>query len=88
MKAPSAKDQAVGVNDHGPHETNYEEELIQSIHSMSILAITKLEIMQHAVARSPKVCISAHGIQIPSLLDLGSDVDTAQAVMFRKTSSA
>ena len=64
----------MGVSDHGPHETNYEEELIWSIHSASISAITKLEIMQHAVARSPKVCISAHAIQIPSLLDSGSDV--------------
>ena len=30
--------------------------------------------MQHAVAKSPKVFISAPGIQIPSLLDLGSEV--------------
>ena len=30
--------------------------------------------MQHAVAKCPKVCISAHGIQIPSLLDSGSEV--------------
>ena len=74
----------MGVNDHGPHETNYEEELIQSIHSTSILAITKLEIMQCAVARSPKVCISAHGIQIPSLLDLGSDVMLLRQSYFEK----
>ena len=64
----------MGVSDHGPHDTNYEKELIQLIHSASISEVTKLEIMQRAVARSPKVCISAHGIQIPSLLDLGSDV--------------
>ena len=64
----------MGVSDHGPHELNYEEELIRLIHSTSILAVTKLEIMQCAVARSPKACIIAHGIQIPSLLDLGSDV--------------
>ena len=30
--------------------------------------------MQCAVAKSPKVSISAHGIQIPSLLDSGSEV--------------
>ena len=64
----------MGVSDHGPHETNYEEELVQLTNSASILAIAKLEIMQCAVARSPKVCISAHGIQIPALLDSGSDV--------------
>ena len=30
--------------------------------------------MQCAVAKCPKVCTSAHGIQIPSLLDSGSEV--------------
>ena len=30
--------------------------------------------MQCAVAKSPKVSISAYGIQIPSLLDSGSEV--------------
>ena len=82
LKAPSAKDQAAGDNDHGPHNTDYEKELIWSIHSSSILAGTKLEIMQHAVARSPKVCISAHGIQIPSLLDSGSDVTLLRQAYF------
>ena len=58
--------------------------MIQSIHSTSILAVTKLEIMQCAVARSPKVCISAHGIQIPSLLDSGSDVMLLRQSYFEK----
>ena len=40
--------------------------------------------MQCAVARSPKVCISAHGIQIPSLLDLGSDVTLLRQAYFEK----
>ena len=40
--------------------------------------------MQRAVARSPKVCISAHGIQIPSLLDLGSDVTLLRQAYFEK----
>ena len=74
----------MGVSDHGPHNTDYETELIQSIHSSSILAGTKLEIMQCAVARSPKVCISAHGIQIPSLLDSGSDVMLLRQAYFEK----
>ena len=64
----------MGVNESGSHKLTYEKELIQSIHNASILATTKLEIMQHAVAKSPKMSISAHGIQIPSLLDLGSEV--------------
>ena len=87
LKAPSAKGQAVGVNDHSPHNTDYETELIRSIHSSSILAGTKLEIMQCAVARSPKVCISAHGIQIPPLLDLGSDVMLLRQAYFEKNIS-
>ena len=40
--------------------------------------------MQWAVARSPKVCISAHGIQIPSLLDLGSDMTQLRQAYFEK----
>ena len=40
--------------------------------------------MQCAVARSPKVCISAHGIQIPSLLDVGSDVMLLRQAYFEK----
>ena len=40
--------------------------------------------MQRAVARSPKVCISAHGIQIPSLLDSGSDVMLLRQAYFEK----
>ena len=40
--------------------------------------------MQHAVERSLKVCISAHGIQIPSLLDSGSDVTLLRQSYFEK----
>ena len=83
MKTPSAKDQAAGGNDHGPH-IDYETDLIRHINSASILAETKLEIMQRAIARSPKVCINAHGIQIPSLLDSGSDVTLLRQAYFEK----
>ena len=38
----------MGGNDHGPHNIDYETDLIRYIHSSSILAGTKLEIMQHA----------------------------------------
>ena len=62
------------MNKSSPHKHYCEEDLIQSIHNASILAATKLEIMQSAVAKSPKVSISAYGIQIPSLLDSGSEV--------------
>ena len=48
--------------------------MIFQLENASNLAETKIEIMQHAVAKCPKVCISAHGIQIPSLLDSSSEV--------------
>ena len=74
LKAPSAKDQAAVVNKSGPHKYSYEEDLIWLIHSASILAATKLEIMQCAVAKIPKVSINVYGIQTPSSLDSGSAV--------------
>ena len=68
-----ATDQSKGEIVSGPH--GYEESsLIVQLRNTSILAETKMEIMQCAVAKCPKVCISAHGIQIPSLLDSSSEV--------------
>ena len=66
-------DQPKGESESGPHHTN-EKSLIIQLQNASILAETKMEIMQHAVAKCPKVCISAHGIQIPSVFDSGSEV--------------
>ena len=57
----------------GPH--GYEEKCLRiQLRNTSILAETKMEIMQHGVAKCPKVGISGLGIQIPSLLDSGSEV--------------
>ena len=67
-------DQPKGESVSGPHHTNEEKSLIVQLRNASILAETKMEIMQCAIAKCPKVCISAHGIQIPSLLDSGSEV--------------
>ena len=64
----------MGDNKSGPHKYTYEEDLIQLIHNASILAATELKIMQHAIAKSPKVSTSAYGIQIPSLLGSGIEV--------------
>ena len=67
----------------GPHD--YEENsLIIQLRNTSILAETKIEIMQCAVAKCPKVCINAHGIQIPSLLDSGSEVTLLQQSYFEQ----
>ena len=66
-------DQSKGEIVSGPHK--YEEECLKiQLRNTSISAETKMEIMQRAVAKCPKVCISAHGIQIPSLLDSGIEV--------------
>ena len=68
-----AMDQPKGEIVSGPHA--YEENCLSiQLRNTSISAEMKMEIMQHAVAKCPKVCISAHGIQIPSLLDSGSEV--------------
>ena len=67
-------DQSKGENVSGPHH-DYEENCLKiQLRNTSISAKTKMEIMQRAVAKCPKVCISTHGIQIPSLLDSGSEV--------------
>ena len=80
-------DQTKGENKSGPHtdyEGNNEKELICQINNASILAETKMKIMQWAIAKCPKVCISAHGIQMPSLLDSSSKVTLFQQSYFNK----
>ena len=67
-------DQPKGEKESDPHPDNEEKDLIFQLKMIPILAETKIAIMQLAVAKYPKVCISAHGIQIPSLLDFRSEV--------------
>ena len=50
------------------------ENVLRSISSQGILAQDKVEIMQQAVAKCPKISISSKGLQIPPLLDSGSKV--------------
>ena len=67
-------DQSKGENVSGPHH-DYEESCLKiQLRNTSILAKTRMEIMQCAVAKCPKVCTSTHGIQMPSLLDSSSEV--------------
>ena len=75
-------DQPKGEIESGPHPDNEEKALILQLKNASILAETKIKIMQCAVAKCLKVCISAHGIQIPSLLDSGSEVTLPQQLYF------
>ena len=74
--------QPKGESKSGPYLTNEEESLNVQLKNASNLAETKMEIMQCEVANCPKVCISAHGIQILSLLDSGSEVTLLQQSYF------
>ena len=74
-------DQPKGEIESGPHPDN-EKALIFQLKNASISTETKIEIMQCAVAKCPKVCISAHEIQIPSLLDSGSEVTLLQQLYY------
>ena len=49
------------------------ENVLRPISSQGISAQDKVEIMQQAVAKCPKISISSMGVQIPSLLDSGSN---------------
>ena len=68
----------------GPQTDHEENDLIYQLNNASILAETKIEIVQHAVAKCPKVYISAHGIQISSLLDSGIKVTLLWQSNFNK----
>ena len=69
-----SKDQGRGGAYSGPKDIDIIENVLRSIPSQGILAQEKIEIMQKAVAKSPKISISSMGVQIPSLLDSGSKV--------------
>ena len=75
-------DQPKGESGSGPHLTNEEKSLIFQLENASISAETKIEIIQCAVAKYPKVCISAHRFQIPSLLDSSSEVTLLRQLYF------
>ena len=51
-------DQTKGEKKCGPYTNDEEKDLICWLNNASILAETKIEIMQHAFAKCPKVCIS------------------------------
>ena len=82
LRPPLVTDQPKGVYVSGPHDDHEEDSLIIQLRNTSILAKTKIEIMQCAVAKCPKVSISAHGIQIPSLLDSSREVTLLQQSYF------
>ena len=79
-----SKDQIKGGTNSGPKVTNPMENVLWSISSHVILAQDKIEIMQQAVAKCPKISISSMGIQIPSLLDSGSKVSLIHYSHFKE----
>ena len=84
LRPPLVMDQTKGEKRSGPQTNHEEKDLIYQINNTSILTETKIEIMQHAVDKCPKVCISAHGIQIPSLFDSSSKVTLLWQSYFNK----
>ena len=57
---------------------------MRSISGQGISAQDKIEIMQKAVAKCPKVSISSMGVQIPSFLDSGSEVSLIHNSHFKE----
>ena len=60
------------------------ENVLRSLSSQGILAQDKIEIIQQAVAKCPKISISSMGVQIPSLLDSGSKVSLIHYSHFKE----
>ena len=58
--------------------------IMRSISSQGILAKDKMEIMQQAVAKCPKISVASMGVQIPSLLDSGSEVSLIRHSYFKE----
>ena len=59
-------DQGKGGTNSGPQDKDFMVNVLRSISSQGILAQDKVEIMQHAVAKCPKISIASMGVQIPS----------------------
>ena len=58
--------------------------VLRSISNQVILVQDKVEIMQQAVAKYPKINIASMGVQIPSLLDSGSEVSLIRYSYFKE----
>ena len=58
--------------------------IMRSISSQGILANDKMEIVQQAVARCPKISLVSMGVQIPSLLNSGSKVSLIRHSYFKE----
>ena len=79
-----SKDQAGGGTNSGPKDIDIIGNVLRSISSQGFSAQDRIEIMQQAVAKSPKISISSMGVQIPSLLDSGSEVSLIHYSHFKE----
>ena len=79
-----SKAQDKGGTNSVPKDTDIIGNVLRSISSQGISAQDKIEIMQQAVAKCPKVSISSMGVQIPSLLDSGSEVSLIHYSHFKE----
>ena len=77
-------DQSRGTANSGPKSVTDLSNALQSISSQGISTQTKIDIMQQAVTKCPKVSISSKGVQISSLLDSGSEVSLIHQSYFKE----
>ena len=84
LENPLSKGQGRGAVNSGPEYMTEIDNVLRSISSHGISTQEKINIMQQAVARCPKVIISSKGVQISSLLDSGSEVSLIHHSYFKE----
>ena len=84
LETPLSLNQGRGTARSGPKDIPELDSVLRSLSSQGILVQTKISIMQQAIAKCPKVSISSRGVQIPSLLDSGSEVSLIHQSYFRE----
>ena len=77
-------DEGKGGSNSGPQDEDFMVCIMMSISSQGISAKDKMEIMQQAVARCPKISVASRGVQIPSLMDPGSEVSLIRHSYFKE----
>ena len=81
-------DQGKGAVKSGPNDIPKFDSELRSLSSQGILAQTKISIMQQVVAKWPKVSISSEVVQIPSLLNFGSEASLICHTYFKRAFAA
>ena len=79
-----SKDQGKGGSNSGPQDEDFMVCIMKLISSQGISVKDKMEIVQQAVAKCPKISVASMGVQIPSLLDSGSKVSLIRHSYFKE----